>query len=150
MPITIRMNEAMCLRTVAFHDAVTAGDVAKLISLYEANPTWLSHDSMYLLGANRIDATSADLDDARRRIFAVYKKLDLQVQRRSAWIFQSERMRWFAEHWLRGRHSHDGGSAEFCMGPALEDARALFSEEELASVRTGDGFQTLVCIDTPR
>ena len=146
MPINLSVNERLCLRIASFEGTVLSADLSALVTLFDQERAWLGYDSIYLLDADSIDVGPEQLDLLKRRIFAVYADVDPIVRRRSAWIFKNAHVRRLTEYWLTGRHDHDGSGTEFCIGADLKDARALFSEEELAAVETRAGFSQLARI----
>jgi len=132
---------------VVFEGIVSRAEVLRLIELYEIHRDWLGHDSIYILHADQVDVGPVEMDLARRRIFDLYQNTELLVLRRSAWIFTSPHTRRLVEYWLTGRHARDGSAAEFCLGRTLDDARELFTEQELEAVRAGAGFKEAARIE---
>lgn len=140
MPINLSVNQELCLRIVSFEGTVSAADLEQLVTLYDQRRGLLDYDSVYLLDAQKVDVEPDQLDQLRRRVFGIYDDVELVVRRRSAWIFRSPHVGQMAEYWLTERHGRDGSGAEFCVGRTLDDALPLFSDKEIAAVKTGAGF----------
>jgi hypothetical protein len=148
MAISIYVNDDRCLRVVHFEVAITSDELEQLATLYSQRSDWLSYDTFYLLDAGKVNADlHADhLEQLRRRTVAIYADIASIVVRRSAWICQNAEMRRIAEQWVTMRRLAEGASVKFVVGDKLEDALPLFTEAELAAVKTRADFAVLARI----
>jgi hypothetical protein len=150
MTISIYLNNDRCLRIVHFEGAISSPELEQLVTLYGLKGDWLSYDTVYQLDADTVDVdvNTDRLDQLRRHAVAIYADIDSIVIRRSAWIYRNAEMRRIAKHWVTMRRLAEGSSAKFVLGNKLEDALPLFSEDDIASVRTRVGFAELARIGT--
>ncbi|ANP45871.1 hypothetical protein [Candidatus Viadribacter manganicus] len=148
MAISIYLNDDRCLRIVHFETAITTDELEQLVALYSQRSDWLSYDTFYLLDAASVNRElHADhLEQLRRRTAAIYADIASIVVRRSAWICQNAEMRSVAEQWVTMRRLTEGASVKFVVGDKFEDALPLFTEAELAAVKTKADFALLARI----
>jgi len=142
MPASVHINEQLALRVQHHTGRLALSEFANLIDHYEANPRVFRFDVIHLLDETAtFDFGIEEIPPLKAKFAGLIKAANLPIVLRSVWVCPSPSAWSVLETWLFERHSLDGLHTEVSLIATLEEARAIFEEDELNAVRAMRGFR---------
>ena len=152
MGIVARFNEAFGIRVHDYFGAVEPAELFALANFYQTSPGLVRTDVVSVVDQNATGhaVLAKHLISMRERFRGLHKTSDFLLLRRSAWVCPNVSAWSLLEEFLHERHSHDGQGSEVCLVATLPEASCLYEPDEMAALRSGEGFRIIFSSDQIR
>lgn len=151
MPIILRHNYGIDLNRIDYAGAIAFTELRAFAAFGARNPWLLKVDAINLVrpGADFDAIQLSALDKLFDRYRALYRKIEFQIYRRSAWICLSSRAEKHVDYWIAGRDLKEGMSSSVRLFNAYADAGdwLMLSPGETQQLEHGEGFAEIAKFD---
>lgn len=153
MPVVLRHNEQLELNAAEYHGAVSVAELKAVADFLAQNPSFLKSDSLnFVAPGTTFDGVDLNtLDQLFGRYQVLYKPINFQIMRRSAWICLSPAAQAHVDHWSGKRDARESMSTTIRQFATYEEAGdwLVLSEAETIALQTNAGFDVLAHFEYP-
>lgn len=153
MPVVLRHNEQLELNIAEYRGLISFAELKATADFLADNPSFLKSDCLNLVapGAafDNVDLTA--LDQLFGRYKTLYRPINFQIMRRSAWLCLSPAAQAHVDHWSGKRDAREAMSTTLRQFASFEEAGdwLVLSEAETIALQTTAGFDELARFEVP-
>lgn len=153
MPVILRHNEQLELNIAEYRGSISFAELKAVADFLANNPSFLKSDclSLVVAGANFDNVELTALDQLFGRYKTLYKPINFQIMRRSAWLCLSPAAQAHVDHWSGKRDAREAMSTTLRQFATFEEAGdwLVLSEAETIALQTNAGFEVLAHFEEP-
>lgn len=153
MPVVLRHNEQLELNIAEYRGSISFAELKAVADFLASNPSFLKSDCLNLVVAGAyFDNVDLDaLDQLFGRYKTLYKPINFQIMRRSAWLCLSPAAQAHVDHWSGKRDAREAMSTTLRQFATFEEAGdwLVLSEAETIALQTNAGFDDLARFEQP-